>query len=557
MTGKRDLNLILLGDSYLEACGIDEETQFASPTLLFCGKGAAKKLPEHKNLKVVTLSNPEAKRFSCGLVALKGEMAHRIATGIAEGKLSGQKLTDPSTDVLDLLGDGKAPAAKPKKKPAMRPNPKVDKLIQIPKSWWDKPHRKKLRYFIPEWDDLVDPDYGFLDDVHSGGRGHWSNEVYAHQMYPEPNYDGILLSRAVAEKSKSKAERINEMGVHRMLRVPREFPIMGDCGAFDYIMEDEPPYSTEDVIDYYTRLDFDVGVSVDHLIVKATDHQRMDRYNLTIENAAEFLDQHQKAKLPWTPVGAVQGWEPAAYAEAAAQYSKMGYDYIGLGGLVRSTTKNILAIVEAVREKVPSSMRIHLFGIARPAAVPQMIKAGVTSIDSASHLRRAWLGAGQNYFTLDGNKYTAIRIPQAGKSFRAKRMVSEGRVSSEKIEKLESDCLRVIRAFDQGEASMASALDSLCEYDNLVDQGRKDIRPLLEELLTDTPWKSCPCDICQKDKIEVVIFRGNNRNRRRGFHNTFVFYQQLMEAANTGRVPGTPQKKGDQYQPELFDSTSL
>ena len=56
--------------------------------------------------------------------------------------------------------------------------------------------------------------------------------------------DGILISRAVAEKSKAKAERINALGVHRMLRVPREFPIMGDCGAFDYIMEDVPPYST-------------------------------------------------------------------------------------------------------------------------------------------------------------------------------------------------------------------------------------------------------------------------------------------------------------------------
>ena len=73
-------------------------------------------------------------------------------------------------------------------------------------------------------------------------------------------------------------------------------------------------------------------------------------------------------------------------------------DYISLGGLVHAT-KNILQIVEAVRAKVPSSMRIHLFGIARPAAVPDMVKAGVTSIDSASHLRRAWLGAGQNYFT--------------------------------------------------------------------------------------------------------------------------------------------------------------
>jgi hypothetical protein len=28
----------------------------------------------------------------------------------------------------------------------------------------------------------------------------------------------------------------------------------------------------------------------------------------------------------------------------------------------------------------------------------------------------------------------------------------------------------------------------------------------------------------------VIIFRGNNRNRRRGFHNVKVFYEQFKEA---------------------------
>jgi len=576
---KYDFGLVLLGDNYLDACALDAKVKFGGPTLLFCGTGTSKTLPPMNDVRVVTISNPEAKRFSCGLVALKGELAARVLKGVAKDPAVVKQLMDSSFDVpawLDQQGSEKAvsptegakvkverskPAPKqaeagaPKSKGTV--NPKVDHVIQIPQSWWDKPHRKKLRYFIPEWDDLVDPDYDFLTETHAGGTMNWFNEVYAHQMYPEPNYDGILLSRAVAEKGISKSQRINALGVHRMLRVPREFQIMGDCGAFDYIMEDVPPYSTEDVIDYYTRLDFDIGVSVDHLIVKATDHQRMDRYNMTIENAAEFLKQHRKAKLPWTPVGAVQGWDPASYAAAAGKYAKMGYDYIGLGGLVRSTTKNILAIVEAVRECVPSDMRIHLFGIARPGAVPRMVKAGVTSIDSASHLRRAWLGTGQNYHTLDGKNYTAIRIPQAGKSFRAKRMVSEGRVTVEKIERMEADCLKLVRDFDKGKVSLSVTLDALCEYDNLVDEGRLDIRPLLEELLVDAPWKSCPCDICQKDKIEVVIFRGNNRNRRRGFHNTYVFYKQLEEAVNTGKLPASMKSRLDPAQPELFDPTSL
>jgi hypothetical protein len=30
--------------------------------------------------------------------------------------------------------------------------------------------------------------------------------------------------------------------------------------------------------------------------------------------------------------------------------------------------------------------------------------------------------------------------------------------------------------------------------------------------------------VCRTWGVEVIIFRGNNRNRRRGFHNTFIFY---------------------------------
>ena len=38
-----------------------------------------------------------------------------------------------------------------------------------------------------------------------------------------------------------------------------------------YIKETAPPYTTADVLEYYTRLGFDYGVSLDHLIVKATE----------------------------------------------------------------------------------------------------------------------------------------------------------------------------------------------------------------------------------------------------------------------------------------------
>jgi hypothetical protein len=45
------------------------------------------------------------------------------------------------------------------------------------------------------------------------------------------------------------------------------------------------------------------------------------------------------------------------------------------------------------------------------------------------------------------------------------------------------------------------------------------------------PWKHCPCTLCREQGVEVILFRGNNRNRRRGFHNTFVFYHLLNQSS--------------------------
>ena len=408
-----DFGLVLLGNEYLEACRLGDDIRLGGPTLLICGANMAKTLPRLPRLRLLALSNAEAKRFSCALIGLKGELAARILRRLADGPALAKRLFDPARSPLDLLADD-APAKVVRGK--ARPNPKVDQVITLPESWHNKPHRARLRYFIPEWDDLVDPDYDFATDTHAGGSGDWSNEVYAHQMYPEPNYDGLLVSKVVAEKSRKKKERINALGVHRFLRVPREFPVMGDCGAFGYIAEDEPPYSTDEILDYYTRLDFDYGVSIDHLIVTSTEAQKQHRYQLTIHNAETFLREHQARGLPWTPIGAVQGWDPQSYAEAARQYAAMGYQYIALGGLVRTPTKEILRVLDAVHQVVPGHVHMHLFGLARLGALHDFARLGVRSVDSASYLRQAWMrdSDGIDVIIFRGNNRN--RAPRSGQN---------------------------------------------------------------------------------------------------------------------------------------------
>jgi hypothetical protein len=550
---QRDLTILLLGEDYLQACEIAADLVLGSPTIALCSAASAKRLPTMPSLHKVVVTNADAKRFSCGLVGLKGELTSRVLQRLS---------TDPSR-LVDLLhgaseflafADQAVITPAPSKRTAAKPKLDVDQVIQLPDGWTDKPHRQRLTYFIPEWDDLVDRDFDFASDTHSGGSGDWSNEVYAHQMYPEPSYDGILISKVVAEKSKKKAERINRLGVHRYLRVPRHLPVMGDCGAFGYIQQHEPPYTTSEILDYYTRLDFDFGVSIDHFAI-GEEADRKRRYQLTIHNAEAFLKEHRKLGLNWTPIGAVQGWDETSFSNAARQYAAMGYEYIAVGAMVRRRTPEILSIVRAVREVIPASTRLHLFGVARLNAVRALSAAGVNSADSASVLRRAWMGTGKNYLSMDGQQYAAIRVPEADKSFRAKRMVSEGRASAEQVRSLEQSCLKQLRAYDQGHASIDSVLQTMAEYDHLITPDRPDTTALFRHTLEAKPWKTCPCSICQKDGIEVIIFRGNNRNRRRGFHNTWVFYQQLQRVLAGESVPGLTDDddQADSSQPDLFE----
>jgi len=531
---KSYFTLVLLGDSYLQALNLDETTVFASPTLFLTSVGSMKSVKGKGTFRVVPLTNEHASAFSCGLVGLKGEIAKRLLSFAVHDPHFFEMIFHEDFPFLEALS--RSPATSRKKTKSSSDDtkmpvkkPELDYVVSIPKEWWNSEHKKTMRYFIPEWDDLVDRDFDFLSDTHSGGQGSWDTEVYAHQMFDYPNYDGILVSKVVAEKSKSKKQRINRLGVHRYLRLPPEFPIMGDCGAFGYVDEDVPPYTTGEILDYYTRLGFDYAVSIDHMIVKATESQWKERYEITMQNAADFIREHRKAGLSWTPVGAVQGWSPETYAEAVKAYVKMGYKYLGLGGLARTNTRQILAILQEIHPHLPADVGLHLFGVARLNALDHFKSLGVRSVDSASYLRRAWLGAGQNYFTLEGEQFAAIRIPEVGKSFRAKRMVSEGRATEQRAADLESKCLASLRAFDKGLASVDEVLDILREYDVLIGKERIFERDKFERVLRERPWKKCPCPICRKDGIEVIIFRGNNRNRRRGFHNTFVFYRLFRD----------------------------
>jgi len=108
-------------------------------------------------------------------------------------------------------------------------------------------------------------------------------------------------------------------------------------------------------------------------------------------------------------------------------------------------------------------------------------------------------------------------------------------VAQHQLESCEAAAMAAVRAYGDGCGPLDRALASLADYDaHLARKGDELSRQRrldhYRRTLVERPWKRCRCRVCVTTGIDVVLFRGNNRNRRRGFHNVITFYRQLLVA---------------------------
>jgi hypothetical protein len=317
---------------------------------------------------------------------------------------------------------------------------------------------------------------------------------------------------------------------------------MGDCGAFNYWREDVPPYEPDQVIDFYDECGFDLGISVDHVILgfdpaADKDHQHpqrtswLARQRLTLDLAADFLTRSRTRKVRFGPVGVAQGWSSESYAAAVRELQRIGYTRIAIGGMVQLKTREILACLKQIETVRNSGTQLHLLGITRCSNISQFATFGVTSFDSTSAFRQAFKDDKDNYHTLD-RTYTAVRVPQVDGNPKLKDLIRAGRISQKEAVARERKCLQALHGYDSGDVPRQQAIDALLHYEDLFD-GRQDYTTAYNEILEDTPWKRCECGICEQASINVVLFRGSERNKRRGFHNLYVFRQRLNRELDT------------------------
>lgn len=423
-----------------------------------------------------------------------------------------------------------------------------------------------MKFIFADALDMIDPNYDFVADRPAPGRLPYWSDKYPHEFFSRPPYDGVLISKGIVgdhnmpgKYTESQSMRFRRVGARKFLRLTsprhRHLEIFGDCGAFSYVNAERPPFTTDELLNFYSDGGFTHGCSLDHIIfdfdssltegMKGGTPSARERFDITQENARDFMKGAKALGREFMPLGVVQGWSPGSMARAARDLERMGFTYISIGGMVPLSSSSVHLCLKAIRAALKPKTKLHLLGFAKAEQISEFMNYGIASFDSTSPLIRAFKDARSNYFTRgEGrtlNYYTAIRIPHATENSRLKIKAKQGDVSQERLTELEANALNAVRDLDRGKLGVNRALKAVLTYsrefiwdsrrsaesnENKIERHGQD----LKRTLNDRPWTKCSCQICQQAGVEVMIFRSSNRNKRRGFHNLSIYYDHFRRA---------------------------
>ncbi len=207
---------------------------------------------------------------------------------------------------------------------------------------------------------------------------------------------------------------------------------------------------------------------------------------------------------------------------------EIGYRRIALGGMVPLKILQIVACLEAVHKVRLPDTSLHLLGISRAEHYATFRALGVRSLDSTSPFRQAFKDDKDNYY-MPGDNHIALRIPPSEGNDSLRGRIRAGQLDQSVVRKAEERALSAVRSYDQGAGTLTAALKALREYERIFDLKECDRTEEYRAVLEVRPWQKCPCAVCRSWGVEVAIFRGTERNKRRGFHNLWVFNQMMQE----------------------------
>jgi hypothetical protein len=103
-------------------------------------------------------------------------------------------------------------------------------------------------------------------------------------------------------------------------------------------------------------------------------------------------------------------------------------------------------------------------------------------------------------------------------------------IATKELIKRERACLTAVSGFNERTKWAPEVLKTIDRYGPLLERKGEENHFAEKHrlLLRKRPWNKCACVVCRGLGIDVAVFRGASRNKRRGLHNTWVFYQTLV-----------------------------
>jgi hypothetical protein len=105
------LTFVVVGNDYFDAAALDRPVPWGSPTLLFASPSRGTRLPGHRYLRSIPVSQALAKHWSLPLTMLKGELVGRLLTALAAATTTPSELFADENVLNALLIPSDQPVA--------------------------------------------------------------------------------------------------------------------------------------------------------------------------------------------------------------------------------------------------------------------------------------------------------------------------------------------------------------------------------------------------------------------------------------------------------------
>ncbi|MHA2059870.1 MAG: tRNA guanosine(15) transglycosylase TgtA [Candidatus Ranarchaeia archaeon] len=232
-----------------------------------------------------------------------------------------------------------------------------------------------------------------------------------HQVIPPKEMDiqfgfEAIITNAYLLK-KNRFEEVQKKGIHKLLDFQKS--IMTDSGAYQLLVYGDVDIGEEEVLEFQQQIDSDIGVILD-VPTGGKFGGRKAAEKTVIEtiarakSAQSFIKEDGKSGRLWT--GPIQGGtHPELVKQSAEEMVKLDFDLYAIGSPTQLMEeyhyRSLFELVVVVKQNLPFTSPVHLFGAGHPMIFPLAIALGCDLFDSAAY---ALFARNERVLFLNGTK---------------------------------------------------------------------------------------------------------------------------------------------------------